>query len=270
MSEAPDPEKLRQIAEHRGLKLLKSRRRKPGIGDYGKFGLTDAAGKALLGIGASGLTASAEDIETWLRAGTLGTWQQSATATPDRVEAKPEPAPPETPETARSPKPKSRPTPRAATPKPPPAPKAAPPQPQLLFRPATPADADAIASLLSGLSNITIDSKTAQRNLAATIEAGGGLMLAELGKPIGCCGWTIIPTIHRGPVGRITAIIVAPNHRRLGIARKLLAAAEQALVEAGCTLVEAMSDIQIDNAHNFFRSLDFAQSSYRFTRELHS
>ncbi|WP_162928265.1 GNAT family protein [Sphingopyxis terrae] len=44
------------------------------------------------------------------------------------------------------------------------------------------------------------------------------------------------------------------------------AAAEKALAKADCTLVEVMSDIKINNAHNFFRSLGFEQKSYRFTR----
>ena len=69
MAQVATDQKLRDMAEHRGLKLVKSRRRKPGVGDYGKFGLIDAAGKPLLGIGAQGLEASAQDIEAYLRAG---------------------------------------------------------------------------------------------------------------------------------------------------------------------------------------------------------
>ena len=42
MADETIDQKLRDMAEHRGLKLLKSRKRKPSSGDYGKFGLTDA------------------------------------------------------------------------------------------------------------------------------------------------------------------------------------------------------------------------------------
>lgn len=271
MADDADIEKLRQLAEHRGLKLVRSRRRKAGVGDFGKFGLTDAAGKALLGIGADGLTATARDIEAYLRAGTLGTWQKSASTVPDKPSPRlaPQPPPAAAPAKAKSlpkPQPAERPKP------PPPVPAVAspvpPPVPELVIRPAVAADAEALAPLLSRLSGVTIDSKTARRNLAGVQNAGGGMVLAELADPIGCCAWAVVQTIHRGSIGRITMVFVSPDHRRRGIARQLLAAAEQALAGAGCSLVEVMSDIRIDNAHNFFRALKFEQASYRFTRKL--
>lgn len=83
MAEISD-DQLREMAQHRGLKLVKSRRRKPGVGDYGKYGLTDAAGQALLGIGDDELTASAADIQAYLRMSGLSTWKQSAETMPDR------------------------------------------------------------------------------------------------------------------------------------------------------------------------------------------
>ena len=58
MADESSDQALRAMAEHRGLKLVKSRRRKPGTGDFGKYGLTDAAGTPLLGMGADGHTAS--------------------------------------------------------------------------------------------------------------------------------------------------------------------------------------------------------------------
>jgi len=42
-------EALRDMATHRGFKLVGSRRRKPG-GDFGLFGLTDAGGEPVFGI----------------------------------------------------------------------------------------------------------------------------------------------------------------------------------------------------------------------------
>ena len=46
---------LREMAKHRGFKLVKSRRRKPG-GDFGRFGLVDAkTGQDCFGIGKHGL-----------------------------------------------------------------------------------------------------------------------------------------------------------------------------------------------------------------------
>ena len=75
MSEADDA--LREMAANRGCKLVKSRRRKPG-GDFGRYGLKDAkTGKELLGFGPDGLTATAEEIEAFLRGGAAASWKSS-------------------------------------------------------------------------------------------------------------------------------------------------------------------------------------------------
>jgi len=42
MPAPPDFDALREIAGNRGLRLVRSRRRKPGAGDYGKLGVTIA------------------------------------------------------------------------------------------------------------------------------------------------------------------------------------------------------------------------------------
>lgn len=94
-------DKLREMAAHRGFKLVSSRRRKPG-GDFGKYGLNDAKGAAVLGIGDAGLTASAEEIEDYLRGATSNAWSKSAGS----VKARPKPKPKE------KPAPKARPKPR--------------------------------------------------------------------------------------------------------------------------------------------------------------
>lgn len=292
-------DQLREMAEHRGLKLVKSRRRKAGVGDYGMFGLINAAGKALLGIGEDGLTASAEDVEAYLRTNALGTWKQSAATMPN-APAKPKPPrqaddaevdprvrrkvranasrsmqalPDELPTPSAEPKgsekrqhksePKAPLAGRTAAPAPDPA-----PEPELSLRSARPADAAAVAAMLSQLNGISIDEATARRNLEALRKAGGGVLLAELDVPIGCCAWAIVPTVHRGPVGRVSALFVDEHHRRTGIATRLITEAVGALANKGCTLVEAMSDIEIKNAHNFFRTLKFDQTSYRFARKI--
>jgi mannose-6-phosphate isomerase-like protein (cupin superfamily) len=86
-------EQLRESARNRGLKLVKSRRRKKG-GDFGKYGLTDAKGKELFGFGKTGLTASAEEIEDYLRGAMRSDWKEAAKGLPKRKPAaKPKPAP---------------------------------------------------------------------------------------------------------------------------------------------------------------------------------
>jgi ribosomal protein S18 acetylase RimI-like enzyme len=313
---------LREMAQHRGLKLVRSRRRKPGTGDFGKFGLTDEKGKPLLGIGEDGLTASAGDIEDYLRAGAASTWQQSAKMTPDRpaargqskrndaaadeaalprlarrkadagTAAKRSDASP--PRSSRASEPASdtrpsaaprgqvpasrgragrdkaasamreRPAPAKAGPKPTPVEV----EPTLVLRSAKPADAAALATLLGQLGGITVGKNDVARDLAASRKAGGGVHVAELGPLVGCIAWSLVPTLQRGPIGRITVLIVDKDHRRRGIGAQLLAVAEAALAKKGCALVEAMSDIALKNSHNFFRTLKFDQTSYRFARKI--
>lgn len=141
-------------------------------------------------------------------------------------------------------------------------------EPELVVRPAKPGDAAALAAMLSPLNGIAIEEAATRRNLEALRKAGGGMLLAELGAPIACCCWAVVPTVHRGPVGRVSVLFVEEGHRRKGIATRLLADAVAALAKKGCTLVEAMSDIEIKNAHNFFRALKFVQTSYRFARKI--
>ncbi|RDE07399.1 cupin domain-containing protein [Sphingomonas aracearum] len=69
------------MALHRGLKLRASRRRKPG-GDFGKFGLEDASGAPVFGIGAEGLGASAGEVEAYLRGAVAADWKTSVRDTP--------------------------------------------------------------------------------------------------------------------------------------------------------------------------------------------
>lgn len=282
MAKEPTPDELRAMAEHRGLKLLRSRKRTPGVGDYGKFGLTDADGKALLGIGNDGLTASAGDIEQYLRGGTVSSWKLSADTAPA----------PRRPKTKRAQAPddtEGAPVRRRTAPKramgataaetrrqyPPPPPRAKPklrivePEPaaELIIRTAKPGDIKALGSLLAQLAKppkrIPLDA-----NVAALSKAGGGLVVAEKGKPIGLCAWAVLPTLQHGAVGRITLLLVDAKFRREGVATELLQSAEGALRKAGCDRIEAMSDIMINNAHNFFRARGFEQASYRFVRSL--
>ncbi|WP_294253143.1 hypothetical protein [uncultured Sphingomonas sp.] len=100
---AEQDDQLRAMATHRGLKLVKSRRRKAG-GDFGHYGLKDAGGAEVFGFGADGLAADAEAIRDFLRGGMRSDWSTSVEKTPGPKRAakskparKPKPAPPPKP-----------------------------------------------------------------------------------------------------------------------------------------------------------------------------
>ena len=252
----PRDEMLKAMAAHRGLKLVKSRRRKPG-GDFGRYGLTDSkTGQDCYGIGKNGLEATADEIEDYLRRGAKADWKRSlgsagkAAAAKAKPKACSEPAAPDPPRRRRRPEPEPEPEPE-------PDPE---PEPELTVREAKAADSDAIAALLR---LPPAEVKAALRQL---VQAGEAPFVAELKGIVGCAAWHVVPTLHRGAVGRITLLHVSGDERRRGVGTKLAAAVEDRLAERGCALLEAVSDIDLANAHGFFRKLGYDRSSYRFSK----
>ena len=233
---------LREMAANRGLKLVKSRLRTPGKGDYGRYGLTDSAGAKLVGFGRSGLTATAEEIEAYLHKGVAADWKTLLRAAGGKAPA-------------RSRK-------RAA-----PAPKAEPePEPPLAIRPARAADSAAIAALLAKTRFEASEAEVADRLPGLKKEPP---LVAEQGEVIGFLTWHVTPVLHRpAPVGRITMLEVAEGERRRGVGRALVEAACERLRAKGCGLVEVTSNADLSGAHAFYRKLGFERTSYRFAKRL--
>jgi len=251
-------DRLREAAANRGLKLVKSRVRTPGKGDYGRFGLTDAAGTKLLGFGKSGLTATAGEIEDYLHKGLAADWKSSLRAAGAKAR-------PRSKKRAADP-----PAPRAAPPaepEPEPERKAEPPPP-LAVRPARPADSEAIAALVTGLGFAATADKVAGR-LTALKKAREAPLVAERGEVIGVLAWHVTPVLHRPkPVGRITMMVVAEGERRSGVGRALVEAACGEMRSKGCGLIEVTSNVDLSGAHGFYRRLGFERTSYRFAKAL--
>jgi ribosomal protein S18 acetylase RimI-like enzyme len=258
--EGPD-DRLKAMAAHRGCKLVRSRRRKPG-GDYGRYGLKDAAsGADVLGVGEAGLTASAEEVEAFLRGSLASTWKRSLAATPAPAEAEP------ARKAKAEPKPRAR---REAKPAPPPPPPPPPPpkaaKPELKVREASPRDASALADLVTELGFPASEIELAKR-LAALRKAGEPPLVAERGEVIGVLTWHVTPVLHRPhPVGRVTMLVVAKAARGRGAGTALVEAAEARLRALGCGLVEVTSNIELGGAHEFYRRRGYERTSYRFAK----
>jgi predicted N-acetyltransferase YhbS len=249
-------EMLREMARHRGFKLVKSRRRKAG-GDFGKYGLADAkSGKQCFGFGAKGLEASDTDIEAYLRKAEASTWKSSLSA----VRA-----------SAKKAKPKARDETPAAPPPPPPAPKKPekpepPPKPVLRIRPADAVDAEAIAGLISG--DFEASEDEISDRLPILSRTGEPPLLAKLGNEVvGVITWHVMHVLHRPqPVGRISFLEVTEEARKQGIGRALVEAAEARIAEKGCGLIEVTSNEKLKAAHKFYGRLGFERTSFRFAR----
>lgn len=250
MGEPGRDERLREAAANRGLKLVKSRVRTPGKGDYGRYGLKDAGGSKLLGFDKSGLTATAEEIEEYLHKGALTGWKTSLRAAgakaPPRAEKRPA----------------AKTEPREPEPEPEPEP------PPLSVRPARPADAEAIAALVTTL-GFEAAPDDIRKRLGILKKAGETPLVAEQGEVIGILAWHVTPVLHRPkPVGRITMMTVADGERRRGVGRALVEAACDRLRAKGCGLIEVTSNVDLSGAHGFYRRLGFERTSYRFAKEL--
>jgi GNAT superfamily N-acetyltransferase len=239
MSEADD-DALREMAGNRGLKLVSSRIRTPGRGDYGKFGLKDAkTGKEVLGFGKRGLNATAEEIETFLRGGTASAWKSSVGKAPPR-KAKPK----EAPESA---------------------PKA---EPKLVIRDARPRDTEPLAALIVAL-GYDVTAADVRKRLSLLKKAGQHVLVADRGGVIGVLTTSIMHVLHRPrPVGRVSMMVVAESERGQGVGAALVAQAETRLKTAGCGLVEVTSNAKRLRAHAFYERLGYERTSLRFAKQL--
>ncbi len=298
MATAPSDEDLREAARHRGFRLVKSRVKTPGKADHGKYGLIDAQGAPVFGQDPAAprrLMSTAADVAAFLREGVASTWAASVEASPTRQPSKrPKPIADEaaTPSVLRprkrlrrrieEPAPAVRPArpskdvrrarrsdgdhaqsgDRAVRPTPREPVRASPPPTLAIRRPAR-EDAVAVADLLA----LVPGTPDPRRVAAMLAKRGADIRIAERGGVIGVVAWSVIPTLHRGPIGRISLIVVAEDQRRTGAGRALLAEAVERMRHAGAVLIEVVSDIEIRNSHRFLRDLGFEQTSYRFARK---
>ena len=242
---------LREMARHRGLKLVKSRRRKPGAGDYGRYGLADAKDKPCFGFGEEGLTATPEEIETYLRRGEVASWKRSLMTSvggkaPEAPAAAKEAAPRKAKRTVK---------PAKAAPRPPPL------ERPLRVRKATRKDADALAALLSA------KGRALAAGLEALLKAKQPPLVADKGGLVGCLAWAAVPRLDAPPLGRVTLLLVAEEARRQGIGTALMQEAERRLGDLGCAEIEAPVAIELGTDYVFFRKLGYARVGYRFVRE---
>lgn len=138
----------------------------------------------------------------------------------------------------------------------------------LLIRPAASTDQAALEGLIDQLGYHETAADIAAR-LAEMIEAGRLVLVAELdGRVVGCLSTSLMQVLHRPrPVGRISMMVVEEGLRGQGIGAELVRAAEAALVEQGCGLVEVTSNLARTDAHRFYEKLGYAKASVRLARD---
>ena len=285
MTDADRDKMLKDMAANRGCKLVKSRRRKSGTGDFGRYGLQDAgSGREVFGFGGEGLlTASAEEIEAFLRKGAVADWKSSLAAaaaggapanderTPvarakPNAKAKAEKVP-----AAKKAQPRLRVVERQEKVPPPPEPEPPPPPPApappaiLRIREARPGDADALAALLGDT-----DATGLAARISALRKSGAPPLVADQGGIVlGLVAFHAVPLVQEeAPLGRLTFLLVAEQARRRGLGRALVEEAAARLADLGCTRLEALAEIELAAAPDFFRRLGWGRNAYRYAVEL--
>lgn len=138
------------------------------------------------------------------------------------------------------------------------------------LRAAEPADAAQLVGLIEQLGYpVTVAAVEAQ--LAALSRSAVDQLLVASDGPrvVGLIGCHAMDLLHiPGRLGRITVLVVAANHRRSGLGRRLVTAAEGYFRTLGCGRVEVTSGQRRAEAHAFYVSLGFAETSKRFVKTL--
>ena len=138
----------------------------------------------------------------------------------------------------------------------------------LTIRPAVPADADAIAVLLTEL-GYPASAADIPGRLAAVRAAPGETLVAEDGAVLGVGSVTRLALLHRAePAALLSALVVRPDQRGQGVGRLLVEAAERHAAGWGCRTLELTSRDDRLAAHRFYRGLGFESASRKFVRQV--
>jgi GNAT superfamily N-acetyltransferase len=137
------------------------------------------------------------------------------------------------------------------------------------LRPATAADAAAIAPLLTELGYPTTAADIPAR-LERTIADGGAVLIAVDGDtPLGVIALTWYHVLHApGPVGYITALVTAPAARGRGVGRAMVDAAKEWAEARGCVRLAVGSAERRADAHAFYPRCGMPYSGRRFATTL--
>jgi N-acetylglutamate synthase-like GNAT family acetyltransferase len=87
-------------------------------------------------------------------------------------------------------------------------------------------------------------------------------------KVVGLVSLHVLHLIERPPLGRLSAIVVTRAARRSGIGQALVDRVEEEARAAGCDRLEVTSGDWREDAHAFYRDLEFEETSKRFIKGL--
>ena len=140
----------------------------------------------------------------------------------------------------------------------------------ITFRRATQADVAPVASLLTELGYASTATDVIDRVQRSLHSDTSWLLVAQSGSDvIGLISAELVPYFPNGStVCRVTALVVAAQHRSRGLGEKLLACVTEFAREHGCSGIELPSAHHRRDAHRFYERLGLSPASLRFFRSL--
>jgi GNAT superfamily N-acetyltransferase len=138
-----------------------------------------------------------------------------------------------------------------------------------IIRPFATADTADMSVLMADLGYPSTPEQVAERMATMSADYYHTLVAEVDGRVVGFIGIIVLPVYEYSiPVGWILALSVAEGHRRKGIGKALIAAAEDDLRSRGIEDVRLHSGLQRDDAHEFYTRLGYDKTGYRFKKRL--
>jgi ribosomal protein S18 acetylase RimI-like enzyme len=133
-------------------------------------------------------------------------------------------------------------------------------------------DAGYVAELLTELGYPTDERRARTRLERLRAEPATSVLVAETGPAHELVGLSAVraETLleHDRPSARLLALVVAERHRRRGVARVLVEAAEAAAIQLGCFRIVLASADERNDAREFYLAAGYRQTGRRFAKEL--
>lgn len=139
----------------------------------------------------------------------------------------------------------------------------------MTIRPYAPADTADLSLLMADLGYPSTPEQVAQRMQSMSPDYYYTIVAEEQGRVVGFIGIVILPVYEYSiPIGWILALSVAEGHRRKGIGKGLIAAAEDHLRSRGIEDLRLHSGLQREDAHEFYTRLGYDKTGIRFKKRL--
>jgi ribosomal protein S18 acetylase RimI-like enzyme len=142
----------------------------------------------------------------------------------------------------------------------------------IAIRVAAPADAEPIARLVTELGYPTSSSQMSERLRAVLRDEDYDTLVAhDAGQILGFIGTRVGPLYESDDrYGQIMVLSVASGHRRRGIGRMLVQAAESILADRGARVLVVTTGNQRADAHAFYEKNGYTFTGRRYRKSLAS